>query len=100
MINERFYLIELFDFYGELLTQKQQTYFKEAYFDDKSLSEIAEIYKVSKNAIHDSLKTITYELNNYEKVLKLKIKHDARLKLINEIEDREIREKLLKIEEE
>lgn len=100
MNNDRFYLIELFDFYGELLTYKQQKYFKEAYFEDKSLSEIAEIYFVSKNAIHDALKKIVNELIKYEKILKLKHKHDLRIKLIEKIDNTFLKEEIMKIEEE
>ncbi len=100
MINDRFYLIELFDFYGKLLTEKQQIYFKSAYFNDCSLSEIANLFSVSKNAIHDSLKTIILELNRYESVLKLKYKHDKMVEIIDSIDDNKLKEKILKIEEE
>ncbi len=100
MNNDRFYLIQLFDFYGKLLTEKQQKYFKHAYFKDESLSEISELFSVSKNAVHDSLKTIIIELNKYEKLLRLKYKYDCRLSLINTIKDDDLKKKFLKIEEE
>lgn len=100
MNNDRFYIICLFDFYSSLLTEKQQNYFVEAYFEDKSLSEIAEIYNVSKNAIHDSLKNIINDLLKYEEKLKLKHKYDQRISLINLIEDKNLKEKFLEIEEE
>ena len=48
----------LFDYYGCLLTEKQQEYFTSYYFDDMSLAEIADIYNVSRNAVHDQLKKI------------------------------------------
>lgn len=100
MNNNRFYIISLFDFYSSLLTEKQQKYFMEAYFEDKSLSEIAEIYNVSKNAIHDSLKNIVNDLLKYEEKLKLKYKYDQRTSLIKLIDDKNLREKFLEIEEE
>ena len=37
----------LFDYYGCLLTVKQQEYFTSYYFDDMSLAEIADAYGVS-----------------------------------------------------
>ena len=33
-MKELIYLHDLFDLYGELLTDKQQTYFKEYYFNN------------------------------------------------------------------
>ncbi len=56
----------LYDYYGKLLTSKQQSYFEDYYFDNLSLQEIADNYKVSRNAIHNSLKDILAKLDNYE----------------------------------
>ena len=49
---------QLFDYYGCLLTQKQQEYFINYYFEDLSLSEIANMFNVSRNAVHDQLNKI------------------------------------------
>ena len=49
---------QLFDFYGCLLTEKQQEYFTSYYFDDMSLAEIADEHNISRNAVHDQLKKI------------------------------------------
>ena len=43
------YYNELFDLYGELLTEKQRSYFKDYYFDNLSFSEIANNNQVSRN---------------------------------------------------
>lgn len=64
------YLTNLFDYYGELLTDKQQTCFKDYYFNNLTLSEIAENENVSRNAIHKQIKDSENKLLNYEKVLK------------------------------
>ena len=64
------YLTNLFDYYGELLTDKQQIYFKDYYFNNLTLSEIAENENVSRNAIHKQIKDSENKLLNYEKVLK------------------------------
>ena len=64
------YLTNLFDYYGELLTDKQQTYFKDYYFNNLTLSEIAKNENVSRNAIHKQIKDSENKLLNYEKVLK------------------------------
>ena len=52
------YLNELFDMYQDLLTEKQQMYFKDYYFDNLSYVEISEKYGISRNAIFHQLKLI------------------------------------------
>lgn len=44
------------DCYSDLLTEKQQTYLEYYYQEDYSLSEIAQILDVSRNAVFDNLK--------------------------------------------
>ena len=61
----------LYDYYGELLTDKQKMYFEDYYFSNLSLQEIAENNNVSRNAIHNSLKDIINKLKYYEDKLKL-----------------------------
>ena len=53
------YLNNLFDLYGMLLTDKQQLYFKEYYFNNLSYGEIGEKYNTSRNAIFRQLKLYT-----------------------------------------
>lgn len=65
------YLSKLFDFYGELLTEKQQENFKDYYFNDLTLSEISENALVSRAAIHKNLKEIETKLYYYEEKLKM-----------------------------
>ena len=48
----------VYDYYGELLTEKQQLYFEDYYFNNLSLQEIAINYNVSRNAVYNSLKEI------------------------------------------
>ena len=64
------YLINLFDYYGELLTPKQQAYFKDYYFNNLTLSEIAENENVARNAIHKQIKDGVNKLIHYENILK------------------------------
>ena len=61
----------LYDYYGELLTDKQKQYFKDYYFENLSLSEMSENYNISRNAIHKNLKETEEKLLYYEKILKL-----------------------------
>ena len=65
------YYSELFDYYGELFTDKQKEYFVDYYFNNLTLQEIAENNDVSKNAVHKSIKDIIEKLEYYESKLKL-----------------------------
>jgi len=65
------YYSALFDYYGKLLTTKEQEYFEDYYFNNLSLQEIADNYKVSKNAISKCLKEAKEKLENYEYILHL-----------------------------
>ena len=49
-------IFSLFQIYGKLLTEKNYRRMEFFLFDDLSLFEIAEIEKVSKNAIFQSIK--------------------------------------------
>lgn len=75
----------LYDYYGELLTEKQQLYFEDYYFNNLSMQEIADNYDISKNAVFNSLKDIEKKLLNYENVLKLHKKAEMIEKLINDM---------------
>lgn len=45
----------LFDYYGPLLTQKQQELFDQYYNQDLSLAEIAENEGISRQGVHDAI---------------------------------------------
>ena len=70
-MDNRIYLINLYDYYSELLTLKQKEYFEDYYFDNLSLAEISENENISRNAVHKQLKETIAKLENYEKKLKL-----------------------------
>ena len=71
-------LVILYDYYGELFTEQQKRCFEGYYFENLSLSEIADIEDKSRNAIHKSLNDITNKLDYYESVMKL---HEKGLKI-------------------
>ena len=56
----------LFDYYGELLTQRQQQCFDMRYNQDLSLAEIAEELQVSRQGVHDNLSRAEALLRNME----------------------------------
>ena len=84
-LKEKIRLNELFDIYGELLTEKQQTYFEYYYLKDYSLSEISELLSVSRNAVHMQLKSVVSHLENYETKLNVLKNKQTIHKLIKNI---------------
>jgi predicted DNA-binding protein YlxM (UPF0122 family) len=56
----------LFDYYGELLTQRQQMCFDMYYNQDLSLTEIAQELKVSRQGVYDNLSRGEATLRNME----------------------------------
>ena len=65
------YLHQLYDIYGNLLTNKQQNYFELYYFEDLSLAEIASNLSISRSAVHNNLQATVNHLHYYELELKI-----------------------------
>lgn len=70
ILEKAFEIIELYDLYQALLTDKQKEYFESYYFDNFSITEISENKSVSRNAVHDQIKKTVGKLFDYEKKLK------------------------------
>ena len=77
----------LFDFYGSLLTEKQQDYFSDYYLNDLSLMEISTYYNVSRNAVFDQIKKTLKILDDYEEKLHLCELYIKRNNLYDEYND-------------
>lgn len=61
----------LYDLYGPLLTDRQRRMVELRFFDDWSLSEIAEELGVSRQAVNDALRRTLAQLEGYEEKLGL-----------------------------
>jgi hypothetical protein len=83
-MDEVIYYNNLYDCYKDLLTDKQQSYFVDYYQDNLSLSEMADNYGISRNAIHRQIKKITELLDFYESKLCIISKNNQIMGLINE----------------
>lgn len=89
----------LYDFYGSLLTKKQQQ-FIELYFDHNlSLGEIADEYDISRQAVHDLIKRAVNILEKFEDKLQLykkhKIQNEKFKKIISYLENSKNIEKVI-----
>ena len=96
-MENRDYLIILYDYYGELLNEDNKKYFEAYYFDNLSLSEIAENNDISRNAVHKHIKSSESKLLFYEDHLGMYEKSEKIKKLISDMTDTKLKEELEKI---
>ena len=61
----------LYDFYGELLTKRQQQVYESVVLEDYSLSEVAEDLGISRQGVHDMIRRCNKTLEEYEQKLHL-----------------------------
>ena len=86
-MEEFVYYNNLFDVYGSLLTEKEQTTFKDYYQEDLSLSEIANENNVSRAAVQKTIKTVLVKLKYYEDMLHV---YDKNVRLGNLLQENNI----------
>lgn len=75
----------LYDYYHELLTEKQQRYLDLYYQEDYSLGEIASLFSVSRQAVHDNIHRSAQTLERYEGILHLLANDDERERIGREL---------------
>ena len=73
----------LFDFYQSLLTQKQKSYLELFYLQDYSLSEIADTFEVSRQAVYDNIRRTGDLVEDYESKLGLYRRFEKRQEIYN-----------------
>ncbi|UOF89230.1 YlxM family DNA-binding protein [Fodinisporobacter ferrooxydans] len=82
----------LFDFYGALLTERQQQMVELYYLDDLSLAEIAENFSISRQAVHDALRRSCQQLEEFEAKLhsleKFEHRQQSILHILSELDAR------------
>ena len=93
-MENRNYIIMLYDYYSELFNEKQKLYFENYYLENLSLSEISENLGVSRNAIHKVIQSMEEKLLFYEEKLELYKKNKIIYDIINLVDDDKIKEML------
>ena len=76
----------LFDFYGDLLTEKQREYYDLHFNSDLSLQEIAEQSGVSRQAVWDIIRRAEQSMNEIEDKTGLVARAVRRRKAVEELE--------------
>ncbi|MDR0851795.1 MAG: YlxM family DNA-binding protein [Clostridiales Family XIII bacterium] len=76
----------LFDYYGQLLTDRQREVFVLYNEDNYSLGEIAEAFGISRQGVHDAVRKAEAELILFESKLGLVAKHEAYLKALKAVD--------------
>lgn len=78
MIEKKLELTQLFDFYGELLTDKQQEVLNLFLLEDYGHVEIGESMSISRQAVYDTIKTCDKQLHEFEQKLSLVVRYQER----------------------
>mgnify|MGYP000743664854 CR=1 FL=1 len=93
-MDNREYITTLYEIYKELLNEKERNYFEYYYFEDYSMQEIADLYKVSKAYASKYLNQITSKLTKFEEILKIEEKNKKIKEILNDIKDLEVKSKI------
>ena len=78
-------LILLYDYYGDLLTQRQKECFEMRYYQDLSLGEIGEELGISRQGVHENLSRAEALLRNMEAKTGCAVRDQACRKAVNQI---------------
>ncbi len=84
-MSKNLLICDLLELYGKLLTEKQLKLLELYYFDDLSLSEIAENEGGSRQGAMDVIKRAEKELLKMESVLGLYSRNTEQTKIINDL---------------
>lgn len=78
----------LFDFYGELLTDKQREYFDLHYNEDLSLAEIAEQSGISRQGVWDIIRRAEAAMTEIEEKTGLIKRFNERAAVLSELDEK------------
>ena len=84
----------LYDIYAPLISEKKRTVFELSFWEDMSLSEIAEHTGTTRQGVRELIKRTIDELEELERQMHLKELKDALLLVADETKDDETAEKI------
>ena len=87
MLDQTLKITMLYDFYGGLLTERQQKAIEMHYLEDMSLSEVPEEFSVSRQAVHDILKRAVQAMQEFDDKLFLVKKHEEKSIMVSKIDE-------------
>lgn len=87
MKNKTFEMCMLFDFYGDILTEKQRQLFDLYYNDDLSLAEISEHVGITRQGVRDGVLRAEHTLRETEEKLGLVARYGRNQADIEELTD-------------
>lgn len=96
-MDNREYIIALYEIYKELLNEKERNYFEYYYFEDYSMQEIADLYKVSKSYASKYLNKINDKIISYEKILKINDRNSKIIDLLKNVNDSELKSRIIEL---
>ena len=96
-MDNREYITSLYEIDKELLNEKERNYFEYYYFEDYSMQEIADLYKVSKAYASKYLNKINDKIINYEKILKINDRNSKIIDLLKNVNDSELKSKIIEL---
>jgi hypothetical protein len=95
-MENREYLLSLYEIYINLLTNKEKQYFEDYYYEDYSLQEIADNNEVSKAYVGKYINGIESKLKSFEESLKLLEKKNTIKEIIKDL-DEEVKNKIIEL---
>lgn len=78
----------LLDFYLPMFNQRQQEMLTLYYRDDFSLTEIADTFHISRQAVHDQLHRLVHHIEQTETTLQLYQKNLQQLEILNQLSEK------------
>lgn len=87
MKEKDFSVCLLYDIYAPLISEKKRTVFELSYWQDLSLSEIAEHTGTTRQGVRELLKRTCDELEEFESALHIKRMQDSLTSLADEVSE-------------
>lgn len=86
MKKQTYHMSLLFDFYGEMLTDRQKEFYDLYYNEDLSLAEIGENYSMSRQGVRDAIVRAENYLNELEEKTGIVARFESQMQELSQLE--------------